>query len=353
MNLTIIGYCIKLSNRPHIVFLTPGFPENELDTTCIPALQIFARHFAKEFPGKITLVSFQYPFERGNYLWNRIEVHALAGRNSSWKKKLIWHRARRLVCEIHQKHPVTHIHSFWMGECAKVGQELAERLMIPHSCTLMGQDALAGNPYFKRLKSSINLITLSEFHRETVFKNYQIESLVIPWGIEENTIKRITKDIDIIGVGNLITSKRFDEFIQIVQGVIILYPQLQVKIVGGGPLMDSLRKTINNLSLDRNVKLMGLLSYHETQQLIGRSRILLHMSEYESFGMVFIESLAEQTWVICRPVGIAREIGTVIKVNNVLQAKKAVQKILAEGQMPETIQFCIQDTVSKYIDLVN
>ncbi|MCB0685485.1 MAG: glycosyltransferase [Saprospiraceae bacterium] len=338
--------------QPHIVFLTPGFPENERDSTCIPALQIFIRSFSKVFPGRISVISFQYPYQRGHYLWNGMDVYSLAGNNRGWKKMVIWHKARKLVENIHQQYPITHLHSFWLGECALVGQQMATRLKVRHTCTLMGQDALSGNRYFNKLKPAFTLITLSNFQNQMVLNNYHIDSLIIPWGIENVYQKTISKDVDILGVGNLVNEKHFEDFIHIVQRLITLYPRLQARIVGEGPLMNNLRKKIEQLSLEKNIHLLGILPYAETQQLIGRAKILLHMSAYESFGMVFIEALAAQTWVVCRPVGIAAELGLTLKVNTNDEAANVIQEILAENKRPEAVQFSIEDTVDQYMDLI-
>ncbi len=47
----------------HIVILTPGFPKNEQDTTCIPPLQAYVENFTAIHPEiKMSIISFQYPF---------------------------------------------------------------------------------------------------------------------------------------------------------------------------------------------------------------------------------------------------------------------------------------------------
>ena len=61
----------------HIVFLTPGFPENERDDTCIPALQIFAKQLQKQPHCKVTVVTIHYPSQKTEYVWNGIKVYSL------------------------------------------------------------------------------------------------------------------------------------------------------------------------------------------------------------------------------------------------------------------------------------
>ena len=46
-----------------LVILSPGFPKDEADTTCLPAHQVFIKSLNKNFPSlKIIILSFQYPF---------------------------------------------------------------------------------------------------------------------------------------------------------------------------------------------------------------------------------------------------------------------------------------------------
>ncbi|MGB0369237.1 MAG: hypothetical protein ACPGD8_07510 [Flavobacteriales bacterium] len=48
----------------HILILTPGFPENEADDTCMPYLQTYLREASKEEHGlRFTVISLQYPYK--------------------------------------------------------------------------------------------------------------------------------------------------------------------------------------------------------------------------------------------------------------------------------------------------
>ena len=46
-----------------LVILTPGFPKDETDTTCIPFLQDFILELNDQYPSlKIDILAFDYPF---------------------------------------------------------------------------------------------------------------------------------------------------------------------------------------------------------------------------------------------------------------------------------------------------
>ena len=69
-------------NRPVLVILSPGFPENEADTTCLPAQQDLVRLLRQIRPSlELVIIAFQYPFTGKSYQWNGVPVIPLNGRN--------------------------------------------------------------------------------------------------------------------------------------------------------------------------------------------------------------------------------------------------------------------------------
>jgi len=133
----------------HIVILTPGFPSDEADENCIPPLQIFLNHFIKNFPEvKISVIALHYPVRREIYKWNSLSVYACGGNNRGKIKRIsTWKRALTYFKYINQKEKIDLIHSFWLSECALLGNHLSKKFTIPHINTMMGQDAKASNRY--------------------------------------------------------------------------------------------------------------------------------------------------------------------------------------------------------------
>ena len=73
-----------MKSNNHIVFLVPGFPKDENDTTCIPALQLFVRNFNSVNPQlKINVIAFQYPYKKKGYSWNGIKVYSAGGKGKA------------------------------------------------------------------------------------------------------------------------------------------------------------------------------------------------------------------------------------------------------------------------------
>ncbi len=67
-----------------LIILTPGFPKNEEDTTCVPPQQIFVKALKEAAPGlNIIVLTFQYPFYSKEYLWNGINVISFGNKNDN------------------------------------------------------------------------------------------------------------------------------------------------------------------------------------------------------------------------------------------------------------------------------
>ena len=344
---------MKQKFKKHILFLTPGFPENENDTSCIPALQIFIKHLQNQQLFNISVITFQYPYQKNNYVWNGCDIYAKGGRNKKgFFRFLTWQEVLKTANKIHKSNPIDQVHSFWFTECAFVGNKISEKLDIPHSCTFMGQDALPDNNYLKKIKKLPQIITLSRFHAKTLKDGSGIESdLVIPWGIEkiEDVISE-EKDIDILGVGNLIPLKAFDRFIAVVIEVKRQIPDIKAEIIGEGPEMENLQRLIEKNGVETNILLRGKMDRAEVLKRMGQSRCLLHLSNYESFGMVLIEALEMGAKVFSTRVGIAPEVNDITIVENHAEASKMIiEFLLRKDVIYPVIHYPIEDTIKSYL----
>ena len=78
-----------------LIILTPGFPENEADTVCLPLQQAFIKALKETDPGlDIIVLSFHYPYVKKKYNWFDIRVIAFGGKNKGgWAG---WQRRRKV-----------------------------------------------------------------------------------------------------------------------------------------------------------------------------------------------------------------------------------------------------------------
>lgn len=345
-----------MNKKKHLVFLTPGFPKDEEDTRCIPALHLFAHHMHQHSDFTVTIIALQYPYIEKKYFWKNIPVYAQGGKNKKGLTKIfLWKKTMKLISKIHNESPIFRIHGFWYNECALIGNKISNKLNIPYATTFMGQDVLKSNRYLKRLTNAETIITLSNFHRQILRQNSNLKNdIIIPWAIENHHIKKVEKTIDIIGVGNLVPNKNYREFLHIISIIENQYAPLQVQIIGEGPELKKLKEQASKLQ--SKITFTGPLTREETLDKMNQSKVLLHTSLFESFGMVIIEGLARGVKVFSYPTGIASELKNVSIIQNDIQTAKEITEYLnysLNNPHPESeIPLTIEDTCHSYIKKV-
>lgn len=289
----------------HIVFLTPGFAALENDSTTIPVLQVYLNHLKQFLPNvKLTVITFQFPFTSEKYNWNEIEVIPLNGKNSKIKKIFTWRKAYKTLQKLHNENQIDIIHSFWIGECSLIGQYFADKNKLKHIVTAMGQDVFENKYVYFLRKDKTKIITLSKNHQRELNKNYNLNSEIIPWGIDINAFPVIQENsIDIIGVGSLNKVKNYPLFIEIISEIVKTHTNIKVEILGKGNELKNIERLIKENNLENNIKLIGEVTRSVVLEKMSCSKILLHTSTYESFGYVFSEALYSGMKIVSFDVG--------------------------------------------------
>lgn len=340
----------------HILVITPGFPKNENDTSSIPAIyEYFSALISEHSKTKITVVSIHYPFRNITYFWKGIKVYNCGGGSIKFPFKLLfWIRAFFNSLKINKQLKVDVIHSFWLTETALIGSILSKIFNVRHICTIMGQDAKKANTYLKILPlKNIIKIALSEYHSNYFIKSTGVKpDCIIPWGIDNIEIEDSNRPIDIIGVGSLIPLKNYKLFIDIIEKLKEDFPSINCILIGEGSEKTELDKGIKKKNLSKNITLIGQLTREEVFLKMMKSKILLHTSNYESFGLVLVEGLASGCYVVCKKVGMAKETKKIIIIKNTDDAYWAIKKLLNKTKdFSPKILYPIKQTVSSYKDL--
>ena len=287
-----------MTNKPEaLIILTPGFPENESDSTCIPPQQIFVKALKECSPQlKIIVLTFHYPFFSARYEWHGIDVISFGGKDKGKVyRKLMGMRVWAELKKLNHEYQIIGMLSFWLGKCAFIGSWFAEKYYLKHYTWILGQDAKAGNKYVKRINpKGRSLIALSDFIVAEFYKNYGISPQhIIPVGINTSLFSQVPpeKDIDIFGAGSFIPLKQYDIFIEVIKLLKKDFSTIKTCICGDGPEMTHLRTMIDVMDLEDNIQLLGRQTHAEVLALMQRSKVFLHPSNYEGFGAVCLEAL--------------------------------------------------------------
>ncbi len=332
-----------------LVILTPGFPKDESDSTCIPFQQSLITSIQKQRPGlRLIILSFQYPFSESVYTWQSITVKSFGGKNKGGiHRRLLWQGVKRELRLLHQQYSISGILSFWCGECALIGHQFAAANSLVHRCWIPGQDAGKKNKYVRRIKpDAAELIAFSDFIAAEFEKNHRTRPCsVIPPGIDTAVFRtnKAARTIDILGAGSLIPLKQYNLFIEMIAELKLKYPQLKAAICGDGPERKKLLLLIEKYNLEETIILTGELPHREVLQLMQQTKIFLHPSSYEGFGLVCLEALAAGAHVISfvKPMNEMVENWTIVTSKAEMISKTMAlldKKIFSKNVVPYPIE---------------
>jgi glycosyltransferase involved in cell wall biosynthesis len=155
-----------------------------------------------------------------------------------------------------------------------------------------------------------------------------LKKIVAGWGIDESKINvvynsaevevsadfwKITKKQAqnqiglrggiILSIGRLVPWKGFGGLISIMPGLLSKNPSLMLVIVGDGPSLEDLRFKIEDLRLNENVKLVGVIEHDKLPLYFKATDVFVLNSSYEGLSHVLLEAMAYKTPIIATNVG--------------------------------------------------
>jgi glycosyltransferase involved in cell wall biosynthesis len=287
-----------------LIILSPGFAANEEDTTCLPPQQVFVKALNRNFPSlKIIILAFQYPLFKKRYKWFGNDIISFNGADKRrFFRVLLWIRVHRVLKKLNRQNKIIGLLSFWCTECALVGRRFSEKHNLKLVCWILGQDAKKNNIYVRLIKPfPKELIALSDFLADTFFENHGVKpAYVIPTGIDVRMFckKNQERTIDIMGAGSLIPLKQYDIFIEVVVAVKKSFPFVNGVLCGSGPEEKRLKEMTGQCNLKKNITFVGKKPHTHVLDLMQQSKIFLHSSSYEGFGVVCLEALYAGAHVI-------------------------------------------------------
>lgn len=342
-----------------LIILTPAFTEKETDVW-LPSQANFVRALNKKYPElEVIILTFHYPFIRNKmYNWFGNKVISFNGEMKGGIHSIVlWIKVWRFLNRIKKTKKLLGLFSFFCSECAFIGHYFAKKNKLKHFIWLLGQDAKKENRQVKRIRPEAGeLIAISDFLVREFYQNHGIKPAhVIPIGIDSdnyifNPAERVT---DLIGAGSLSPIKQYDLFIAVVKEINRQIPGISAVICGEGSERQKLQEQISDLQLDGVLCLTGTKSNHSLLRMMQQSKILLHTSSYEGFGMVCTEALFAGAHVIsfCKPMDATIENWHTVS-NKEEMIEKAVGLLKNESRYHASIlPFPMERTVTELMQL--
>lgn len=341
-----------MSSEKHILILTPGFPANEQDDTCMPYLQAYLKEASIGNVGlRFTVISLQYPYSKKLYSWSGIPVYPCGGKNRPFPMRFLdWRIAWKFMSKIHTEDRIDVVHSFWLSECTLLAQRWSQLNQVNHVATAMGQDVFSENRYLKHIKlKRLRIAVLSRFQDQQMSANLgRKANQVISFGMQKREGLTNSRNIDVLGVGSLIQLKDYKTFLEVVSKVALEKPSISVTLVGDGLEKENLQDLAQKLGLSNRVQFLGHQPRKMVLELMERSKVLLHTSKSESQGYVFNEAAASGMAIVSRRVGIAEESDRWKIGEEVGELAQHVYNMLDRTFESETL-VPIDHTVSQYL----
>lgn len=214
-------------------------------------------------------------------------------------------RASVIASEIDDVKVISHLHSnpLWLNKLNL--RSLIYLVSLSHISVVLGVSKSICDEY---------IFSTIMKHKFKLLSN-TVNSKIIQ---KEKSSFNIKDGIDMLYVGRLEEPKNPLEFIKIVKGISIDYPEVKAVMVGNGILKQKCEAYISRNDLTNNVVMVGFKD--NPYPYMNKAEILVIPSLYEGFGLVAIESLIIGTPVLCSGVGGLSDIvdnKTVFRCNDV------------------------------------
>lgn len=343
-----------MSSGKRILLITPGFPADESDTTCIPALWTWVKGYAARYPeDELHVIALQYPFHKGEYQFHGVRVTALGGENPTGFAKAWFifdaiHQVRRIVAQ--EKPDI--IHAFWMNATAFIAWH-ASGGRFPLLINLMGQDIRPSLWYTLLRRKPVTYIAPSAFSLRALNAILpDAKAHIVHFGMDCPGMPSQTRDIDVLGVGSLIPVKRFRDFVRVVEILVHQGQNIRCELIGDGAERKMLEALITKADVGNYIHINGKQSLNDVYNMMSRSKILLHPSENEGFGMVFAEALCNRMMIVSREVGTAAAAPWWAIAENPEEMAGAITAFLTHPvSVPEEALFSMEKSCAAYHEI--
>ncbi len=166
----------------------------------------------------------------------------------------------------------------------------------------------------------------------------------------------VRKEKIIVSAGRLVPWKGFGALVEIMEEL----PDWRLVIIGDGPEKKNLESMIQNLELERKVKLTGAISREELLEYLCEASLFILNTAFESFSFQVVEAMNAGVPVITTNIGNLAEIiennkeGILIEPNNKPQILSAIKRIEENNNFRDAIirnakqkaqQFSIENTL--------
>ncbi len=255
-----------------------------------------------------------------------------------------------------RRYDILHVHwPFPHGIFSSVAKKIFGGKVILNfhgACLLLAKKYKFVNTFLNRfIKSADEIITNSSFTASRVKAVYPRDAVVIPYGTTFTPVENCA-DPDsplVLSVGRLIERKGFSYLVEAAGRVVKEVPKARFALVGGGPLLEPLRRQVKECGLENCVVVTGkvsqeeLIDYYRQASLFVLPAIEDTKGDTEGLGVVLIEALSCRIPVAASNVGgipdviIDGKTGLLFPQKDSDAIAEAISRILRNEELRQTL----------------
>lgn len=312
-----------------IGLVVPGFSASEEDW-CIPALLTLVRVLAQR--AEVRVFAIRWPDQCRDYGVHGATVHAFGGGAAkTWSRAALLARALGHIVRAGRREPFDVLHGFWADEPGTLAVLAARWLGIPAVVSLMGGElvhlrdigygaqrspiarTLVWTALRKATVVTVGSTHLAELARPRVHDG---RLRLLPLGVDTSMFRPASQTDSsrsgpkrLIHVASLTPVKNQALLLGAVRRVVDRIPDLQLHMIGDGPMRARLGEAISALALHQNVTMRGEIVHHHLPDAYRDADVCVSSSRFESQAMVALEAAACGVPSVGTAVGILPDLG--------------------------------------------
>lgn len=250
----------------------------------------------------------------------------------------------RLIIKDGHKINVIHAHSFYCAGVAatRLGQKYGIPVVVTeHSSAIISKkiDGQKTDLLKETVENSERFICVGNRLKNAVIEYTGTNNItVIPNMVDKifsySEVKS-SNSFYFVSIGNLIQSKRFDLTIRAFAKSFKGNHDVKLTIIGDGPLKEDLKSLARTHGVEKQILFTGRLDRNSVACELQKSNVFVLASDYETFGVVYIEAMACGVPVIGTRNGGAEDIinegcGILVDTDDVDQLANAMKLLFSK-----------------------
>ena len=173
-------------------------------------------------------------------------------------------------------------------------------------------------PVVRQIVDSSEVVTVISTYTGETLREYVrgVDTVTIPFGAaavsrqprESTSLRKEEDRFELLFVGRLVQRKGVDVLLRAAK-ILSAEPRLTIRIVGGGPELDSLQRLAKELAVEHRVRFDGVVTAEKIDELFATCdalvlpAIVTETGDTEGLGVVLIEAMGYRKPVIASGVG--------------------------------------------------